>query len=115
MKTRNDCGHPGPYGVTDKGEQLCYRCCGKQDELNMRQGNRIMLYLEEKENRLTNWPATLIIPLDRMRRKKHPACCLRIDVWFTFQGESWWGVCYGAMDSQACHCRKIKDRPNTKK
>jgi hypothetical protein len=116
VKAQNDCGHPGAYGTTPEGEQLCYECCGERDRQAMRQGNKILLYLEEKENRLTNWPGTLIVPLERMRRKHHPACCERIDVWFTFEGAKWHGVSFGA-NTQACHCKKLKpprQRPSLK-
>jgi len=91
------------------GGRVCYPCCGKNDERNMRETGKGVLYLVARDGKyvLTNWPATLTIPVDGMSTSSHNIARTRTDVWFTFDGAQWHGTQYGDM-SQICRVQRNK-------
>jgi len=109
-----DCGHPESkhsditrgFGTDANGKTHCYACCAERDKQAMRDDGRAALYLCE-DNRLTNWPGSLVIHPHRVRKGRHNMTGVRYDVWFSFEGKPWYGVLYGHT-TQICHCRRLK-------
>ncbi len=75
----------------------------------MRRGEPISLYLKGSglHYEVTNWPGTLSILVQRMRRGRQNMAGTRIDVWFWFEGHRWHGVQYGP-NTDLVHCRRVK-------
>lgn len=96
---------PG-YGVKPDGTKICYDCCAVHDRIQMRDEDRITLYLV-KSGEVVNWPGTLRFQPTKVRKGRHNIGKTRIDVWFTEDefGSKWWGRNIG--DSQILHCRKL--------
>jgi hypothetical protein len=96
------------YGFDDSGKKICYACCGEVDKEWMRENGRITLYLTIAEKKrfktVSNWPGTLLIPVESSSEGNHNIAGRRMDVWFLFEGTVWWGVNIG--DSQLLHCKK---------
>ena len=100
---------PG-YGTNDKGEKICYNCCGELDLESLKTADTFLLYLHSKEPYLdytsrlrkrgavTNWPGTLRIDCTYQMRTpqvspltgtRHQLC----NVWFTDpHGGRWYGL-----------------------
>lgn len=112
------------YGVNDKGEKVCFACCGKEDEKNMEETGKAMLYLSfnfprpmeyhkrigtysVNNGKVTNWPGTLSIPIHTVKVGHHNMAGRRYDVWFKFRGKEWHGVQYGD-NTQIVHCNRLK-------
>lgn len=96
------------YGINDKGEKICYDCCGKIDAARLRDmaiGEKTYLYLSK--DRVTNFPNTLNIPIILKRIGRHNIARIRTDVWFEYAGHTFHGVCYGDF-SQILHVKRIK-------
>ena len=100
------------YGRNDKGEILCFQCCGWEELASMRDNGRVTLYLTENTRngdtlgRLGNWPGTFEIAA-RVRKGKHNIARTRYDVWFRAFDRNWHGVQYGE-NTQLCHCNVLK-------
>ncbi len=75
----------------------------------MREQGRIVLYAGE--GKLTNWPGTLTIPLPMgsTRVGRHNVARVRVDYWFTFEGETWHGVRFGD-STDLVHCKRSAAR-----
>lgn len=98
------------YGTNVAGDKICFSCCGLNDakeleELHPKQ--KICLYLDTKEKKLTNWPGTLSIPLAYIREGKHNIAGKRFDTWFKFRGSEYHAVQYGT-NTQIAHIRRLK-------
>jgi hypothetical protein len=96
------------YGIDKDGGQVCYACCAVQDTERMRKENKITLYLT-KENvgySVSNWPGTLKIKAEYVRKGNHNIARTRYDVWFNHAGKRWHGVQYGE-NTQICHCQAV--------
>lgn len=119
-----DCGAAivaAQYGIWD-GRKVCYACCAKRDAAYMRERGSALLYLDTSLTyqtihgaagwRVTNWPGSLVISVDRSRQGKHNIAGVRYDVWFAFEGQQWHGVTYGD-NTQLCHCKRINSRHST--
>ena len=114
MKTLLECGHEesehsevtSGYGISQDGKKYCYACCAEIDKETMRKHGRITLYLTEKG--ITNWPASLVLPVHYKKEGRHNIAGKRFDVWFTFEDRQWHGVTYGD-NTQLCHCRVVKN------
>jgi len=132
-----DCGHPSTetdgcgtgYGITKGGAKHCYACCAEQDREQMRRTDRILLYLSMTgsslsasglglarpipghtyygDNKATNWPGSLSIPVGSIKVGNHNIAGRRYDCWFTFEGREWHGVQYGDY-TQLLHCNKLR-------
>lgn len=123
------CGEAEPVGAhpdaptLKPGESLecspavCYSCCAEQDKEAMRREGRIVLYLSDVGGadprgsirdrlRVTNWPASLSLPVSAVRHSRNNFGAQRTDVWFRFEGQEWHGVNVG--DNQILRCRRLK-------
>lgn len=106
-----------------KGESLerspavCYPCCGKHDEKEMRETGRAVLYLSDVAGadprgscrdrlRVSNWPGSLSLPVLAVRASRNNFGAQRTDVWFRHEGREWHGVNVG--DNQILRCRRLK-------
>ena len=129
-----DCGHEESehkpfttgYGRNAEGKTFCYDCCAEQDKQYMRDNGKIMLYLTRVEGcppncpdkcskhgqyyyQVSNWPGSLKIKTYNEHTGKHNMTGKRIDVWFRFEGQTWWGVQYG-YDTDIIHCKRLKEK-----
>jgi len=110
------------YGVNDKGEKICFACCGDLDREQMQETGKAVLYLSHEQKGkafmqctwiypqkgyVSNWPGTLSIPVRAIKIGSHNVAGRRFDFWFTFEGEEWHGVQYGN-NTQIAHCRRLK-------
>ena len=91
---------------------LCYNCCGLLDTQHMIDHDRIMLYFNDADKKVTNWPGSLSFTLRATSTGEHNIARKRYDVWFRGPDAHgvptyWWGVTYGD-HTQVCHCRKIR-------
>lgn len=97
------------YGYDKNDNKICYVCCGQIDKEEMQKTGRATLYLtqENGQNKVTNWPGTLVFKPYYSKTGRHNIAGRRYDVWFTFDGKPWRGTTYGD-NTQICHCRRIK-------
>jgi hypothetical protein len=95
------------YGVGACGGKVCFACCGVRDAKTMRDDGRITLY--DSGHEVTNWPATLRIPVTSRRKGRHNMAGHVYTVGFTFEGAHWSGRRFGD-GTQLIHCRKLKAR-----
>ena len=100
------------YATNDKGEKICYQCCGELDRQYMIDNGAISLYLTidkkyPSRGKVTNWPGTLSLPVG-IKVGRHNIAGVRYDCWFTFNGHVWHGVTYGD-NTQICHCKQTKE------
>lgn len=97
------------YGYNKENQIVCYECCGKIDESEMKANKKHFGYLVQREGRyfFTNWPATLNIPV-HVRKSFHNFAGRdgRRDFWFTAYGKSWHGVNIG--DNECATIRALK-------
>ncbi len=99
------------YASRENGDKVCYACCADEDRAYMREHGKIMLYLGIGDA-VSNWSGTLIIRPDRVRRSfgwGFGRAYRRVDVWFSFEGATWYGRQQGDFN-QVLHCRRIKAR-----
>lgn len=104
-------GQPN-YGLNQQGERICFECCGKLDEKEMKEKGRTTLYLSKDKNGrfvVGNWPGTLKIPVMSHKESVHNIAGNRTDVWFKFNGYIWHGYQIGN-NSQLCHCKQTKEK-----
>ena len=113
-----DCKEPKPvkrdggtgYATTPRGK-VCYLCCAVRDAKEMTQKGRIVLYLTVNpagHKQVTNWPGTLILPINAYRAGQHNIAGSRTDIWFQGpDGKPWHGVQYGEW-SQILRCKRLK-------
>jgi hypothetical protein len=106
------------YGYQSKDDLLfpvCYACCGKEDEKQMRETGKAVLYLshevkgESKIHYAGNWPGTLKIRIGgAIKYSWHNFAGKdgRRDVWFKFDGSWWHGVNIG--DNDLLRCKRLK-------
>lgn len=103
------------YGFDADFNKICYTCCGLRDKKEMKENGKITLYLKHNpinkhyqyaDGIITNWASSLVIKC-RVKKGKHNIAGTRYDVWFTFEGEAWYGVQYGE-HSQLCYCKRLK-------
>jgi hypothetical protein len=55
-----DCGHPPlpdaySYGITSKGQKICFDCCLVRDLERLKTNSRILVYWSDNDT-ITNWP-----------------------------------------------------------
>lgn len=93
-----------PHALDNDGNRYCYKCCAEQDKEQMRNENKIVLYLSGEH--VTNWPGSLKIPVRYKKVGKHNMAGTRVDVWFVFEDREWHGTQYGH-DSELCYCKKL--------
>lgn len=113
-----DCGETKPvkrdggtgYARTNRGK-VCYQCCAVRDAKYMTKTGAIVLYLTANpagHKQVTNWPGTLILPINAYRIGRHNMAGKREDVWFTGpDGKRWHGVNYGDF-SQILRCKRVR-------
>ena len=103
------------YAIDTANHKICYECAAEGDKQWMRDNIKTTLYLTIKPDyqysdygdaEITNWPASLKLT-GRYHRGRHNFARTRYDVWFEFEGQSWYGVQYGDM-TQILHCKKIR-------
>lgn len=100
---------PG-YARNKDGQKICYDCCAviEGDYLaNMAIGEKTTLYLGSSEKIIQNWPGTLRIPINSIKKGRHNIAGNRYDVWFQFRDQYYWGVQYGDY-TQICHVTRVK-------
>ena len=99
---------PG-YG-TNKGDKICYACCGIRDKKEMETADRFLLYLTKNardEYEVCNWPGTLRFPA-HVHTGKHNLARVQYFVRFKdHTGAEWSGRVVGD-NTQICHCRRLK-------
>lgn len=107
----------------ERSPAICYPCCGKRDEADMRETGRAVLYLNREaiapamhamQSPLwcyyaSNWPGTLKIRIGgAVRHSRNNFGAQRTDVWFKWDGADWHGVNVG--DGQILRCKRLKAR-----
>lgn len=104
--------HTTGYGRNEKGDIVCYACCGETDKRWMIEKGRIALYLTGKNGEYTvcNWPGSIKFIPYRVRKGRHNIAGTRTDVWFKGpDNKVWHGVQYGEF-TQICHCKRMKGK-----
>jgi hypothetical protein len=109
--TKSGNGDTGYGTVFKTGKKICYACCALRDIEQMKESDRISLYLcdDTRPWRVTNWPGTLsIFATGYVTPHGHSWGLTRRDVWFVdTNGAHWHGVQYGD-NTQLVHCKKLK-------
>jgi hypothetical protein len=105
------------YARDDKDGFICYACCGRADERELRATGRGVLYLTHDsmtaaypyaDGCLSNWPGSFRVKC-RVKRGAHNIARYRYDVWFRFDGQEWHGVQYGD-NAQLCRVKRLKTK-----
>lgn len=94
---------------SEDDKRICYACCAVRDAHDMEAKGKATLYLRDGE--VVNWPGTFRIPVQHKsdsRGRGFGSSYRRSDVWFSFKGQRWWGVCQGHTD--LIHCRRLKSK-----
>lgn len=115
MHTCSRCGKVvSRVGYNSNHDPFCYDCCAVLDSEQMRDSDRITLYLvknAEGKHEVTNWPGTLRYSVASPVIGKHNIARIRRDVSFKDIHDQWWhGTQYGN-DSELCYCKKLKHEP----
>jgi hypothetical protein len=112
------------YALMDLGNGrviVCYKCCALYDKEWMREHGSITLYInpykatckvtheEVTRYHVTNWPGSLKFKCHSWSASKTNWNHERIDVWFRFDEEIWWGVHIGH-NNNLVHCRRTKKK-----
>ena len=97
------------YAIDDDKNKICYQCCAVRDKKQMLSDGEIFLYLDKEKKIVTNWPGTLIIPVNQIKYSYHNMAGKngRRDFWFMFDWQDWHGFNVG--DSQIARCHKLKN------
>jgi hypothetical protein len=97
------------YGVNDKGEKVCFNCCGKTDSQWMKDHDRIDLYLTKKDNNwvVSNWPGTLRFFANVYKGRHNWAGCQYTAYFKDEWGNHWFGRRFGD-NTEIVHCQKMK-------
>lgn len=95
------------YARVDGRQLVCYECCARRDEKEMRETGRIVLYFSG--DKVTNWPGTLQLPVYGVRHSWHNFAGRngRTDFYFRAFGREWHGVNIGR-DNQIARCKAMK-------
>lgn len=108
-KCGNNCiakGSATGYGVDDKGNKLCYPCCAQLERDQMDETGKIILYLDEKNRKVTNWTGELSYSVRSLTKHKDNKGAT---AYFRDHNDNLWcAVRRGDMD--ACRARKCKGR-----
>lgn len=98
------------YGKDKDGNIVCYDCCGKQDSKELAQlqpNQKFTLYLNTKDQTLTNWPGTLKINVGHIKTGRHNIAGKRYDTWFKYEGNQYHAVQYGD-NTMVAHIKRVK-------
>lgn len=83
------------YGTNDKGEKVCFACCGEQDKQYLRENGILSGYFveDDKGARFTNWPGTFSLPAIYVRKSWHNFAGRngRTDFSVFFEGKEYYG------------------------
>jgi len=99
------------HATNKAGDKICFDCV-KQIDLdslvNLKKGEKICFYLvkEGDKYKVTNWPGTMVLNVDYVRKGKHNMAISRYDIWFTLERHLFHGVQYGE-NTQVCHIKKL--------
>jgi hypothetical protein len=99
------------YGIMPNGKKVCCSCIGEMDRAEMsnaKKGDRFTMYLtmEGGKAKVTNWPASFVIPVGYVAKGRHNFARVRYDVWPRINGREFHGVQYGD-NTQICHLRCV--------
>ena len=95
-------------GIRPNGDRVCFPCCGDLDRkalMDLKNGEKMYLYLSNEK--VTNWPGSLVINPTRIKKGRHNIAGTRHDVWFELNGKHFHGVQYGDF-SEICHITTIR-------
>jgi hypothetical protein len=110
-KTNTDTFTTG-YGQDKEGNKVCFECCGKQDEAELRAmkpGDKTILYWTEKDSELTNWPGSLKIKVYYFTKSRHNFGGWKTHIWFRYGGNEFYAYQIGDY-TQIAHVRRIKNK-----
>lgn len=123
MKTEFICSHCGQnkvhedslttgYATNDKGEKICFACCGEIDRKYLNDNGKLSGYFTESAKDgdfFTNWPGTLKLRVTYKRKSWHNWTGKngRTDFWIHTNDASYHGVQIGH-NSQCATIRKVK-------
>lgn len=98
------------YGTDKDGNKFCYQCCGQSDLKEMKQKGDIWLYINRREQKVTNWPCSLYFKATIKQGKHNWWMCKRYDAWFRVQGDPylWHGVNITGGYNDLIHCKRTK-------
>jgi hypothetical protein len=127
-KTLCSCGHYAEcdglgtgYGIDAEGKRLCYACVSIRDRRELLETGKQIGYLsfeqepkhwrrtgtESIKNGLfTNWPGTFKVPIASVKRSFNNFGAVRLDFWFTLEGQRFHGVHVG--DHQIARVKRVK-------
>lgn len=118
------------YGTDKDGNKICFECCGKNDEKTLEETGKLFGYLycgchgvhsdataraSMRKNRAAytgisgtfqNWPGTLKIHTGPIKHSWNNFGAERLDFWFIWRGNTYWGVNIG--DKQCARVVRIK-------
>jgi len=96
------------FGLNRSGESICYPCCGKLDNVEMKNSNIYTLYVSSaNEKEASNWPGSFRIPIYHSHVGYHNMSGKRRDYWLCFDGSIWHGFnC--SKDSELVNFRRTK-------
>jgi hypothetical protein len=95
------------YGINNKGEKICFACCGEQDKKTLLESGKLSGYYSG--GYFTNWPGTLKVKIYYSRDSWHNFAGRngRTDFWFTLEGKRFHGVHIGH-NNECANVRKVK-------
>lgn len=101
------------YGTNKKGEKFCYSCIGKQDSQYLESlpiGGKDTQYLVKRDDGyyITNWPASLEIKCQYVRKGGHNIAGSQYTAYFSYKGKNFIGKKFGE-NTDICHIKRIKE------
>jgi len=100
------------YGIDKDNNKVCFECCGKQDEAELRAmkpGDKTILYWNESDSELTNWPGTLRIKAYHFTNSLHNFGGWKTHIWFRYEGNDFYAYSIGNRTTIA-HVLRIKNK-----
>lgn len=95
------------YGINDKGQKICFECCGEQDKQQLRDTGKFQGYFTGEY--FTNWPGTLKLKIFNSVSSWHNFAGKggRVDFWLKFE-ENWYHGIFVGFNHQCATIRRVK-------
>lgn len=103
------------YGKDIGNRITCYSCCAEADKaalFNAKLGETFYYYYTEPEDykhgTVSNWPGSLKINAYYHKEGRHNLAGKRIDFWFKYKGNLFWGYVLNPDFNQVARIKRIK-------
>jgi len=102
------------YATNDKGEKICFDCCGDADKNYLLEHGKLSGYFSKNKDgkyHFTNWPGTFTLPVFYTRKSWHNFAGKdgRTDFWIKYNGAEYHGVQIGH-NNECATIRKTKNK-----